>query len=237
MKLAAEHTLTGAHADIQSKLHETLLNSATRRPVPLGGLAKRAFDIAVAATAILMLAPLMIGVAVLVRLTSPGAVLYGHTRIGFGGKSFRCWKFRTMVTHGDIVLANHLRDNPDARAEWQATQKLRQDPRVTPLGSVLRKLSVDELPQLFNILSGEMSIVGPRPIVTDEVRRYGPSLGHYLRARPGLTGLWQVSGRSDLGYRRRVLMDRCYASRWSLLADIGIILRTIPAVLRSSGSY
>jgi exopolysaccharide production protein ExoY len=237
MKLAAEHTLTGAHADIQSNLHETLSNSATRRPVPLGGLAKRAFDIAVAATAILMLAPLMIGVAVLVRLTSPGPILYGHTRIGFGGKSFRCWKFRTMVTHGDIVLANHLRDNPDARAEWQATQKLRQDPRVTRLGNILRKLSVDELPQLFNILSGEMSIVGPRPIVTDEVRRYGPSLGHYLRARPGLTGLWQVSGRSDLGYRKRVLMDRCYASRWSLLADIGIILRTIPAVLRSSGSY
>jgi exopolysaccharide production protein ExoY len=237
MKLAAEHTLTGAHADIQSDLHETIRSNVSRRVIPLGGIAKRVFDISMATTAILMLAPLMIGVAVLVRLSSSGPVLYGHTRIGFGGKSFRCWKFRTMVTHGDIVLANHLRDNPEARAEWHDTQKLRQDPRVTPLGNVLRKLSIDELPQLFNILSGEMSIVGPRPIVTDEVRRYGPSLGHYLRARPGLTGLWQISGRSDLGYRRRVLMDRCYASRWSLLADVGIILRTIPAVLRSSGSY
>ncbi len=233
MKFATDQTLALAQADIQTRRRV----SYARSPQPLGGTVKRAVDIAIALVAIILLSPLLIGVAVLVQWTSPGPILFGHSRVGFGGRTFRCWKFRSMVTNGDVVLSNHLKINFDAQREWAETLKLRHDPRVTPLGGVLRKLSIDELPQLLNVLAGEMSIVGPRPIVADEVRRYGASLGHYLRTRPGLTGLWQVSGRSDVGYRKRVLLDRFYTSNWSLLKDIAIILRTIPAVLRARGSY
>jgi exopolysaccharide production protein ExoY len=237
MKFAAGHIVTGSQAEIHTELCDSIARDIGRPVEPVGGLIKRCFDLVAAVIAIIALAPLLIGFAILVRASSPGPVLYGHKRVGFGGKSFKCWKFRTMVVNGDVVLDRCLRDNPEMRKEWAETQKLRDDPRVTPVGRVLRKLSIDELPQLFNIVMGDMSIVGPRPIVTDETRRYGLSLGHYLRARPGLTGLWQVSGRSDTGYRQRIILDRCYASNWSILCDIGIILRTIPAVLRSSGSY
>jgi exopolysaccharide production protein ExoY len=237
MKFVAEHDLAGSSSKIDTSLHSALARGIGQPALPVGGWAKRGFDIVVAMTAIILLAPLLIGVSLLVAYSSPGPILYGHKRVGFGGKPFMCWKFRSMVTNGDVVLDRYLRNNPASRQEWADTQKLKEDPRVTPLGRVLRKLSIDELPQLFNILLGEMSIVGPRPIVDDETRRYGPSLGHYLRTRPGLTGLWQVSGRSDTGYRQRVILDRCYASNWSLVGDIGIILRTIPAVLRSHGSY
>jgi exopolysaccharide production protein ExoY len=233
MKFAVEPTLALAQADI----HPGNRMATRGLPQPLGGLIKRGIDIALSGLAIVMLAPLLIGLAFLVQASSPGPVLYGHNRVGFGGKTFKCWKFRSMVTNGDDVLARHLNKNALAQTEWNETQKLREDPRVTPLGRILRKLSLDELPQLFNIFLGDMSIVGPRPIVADEVRRYGPSLGHYLRTRPGLTGLWQISGRSDVGYRQRVLLDRFYVQNWSLTKDIGIILRTVPAVLRSRGSY
>jgi exopolysaccharide production protein ExoY len=141
-----------------------------------------------------------------------------------------------MVTNGDAVLARHLAENPGARVEWDETQKLTDDPRVTSVGRVLRALSVDELPQLLNIFLGDMSIVGPRPVTEGELARYGASAQHYLRTRPGLTGLWQVSGRSDVSYRRRVLMDRYYVTHWSLASDIGIIARTVPAVLSARGS-
>ncbi len=237
MKFATGHIVAGSQAEIRTELRETIVRDHGRHTAPLGGLVKRTFDVVTAVTAIMMLIPLLIGIAILVRATSPGPILYGHKRIGFGGKSFNCWKFRTMVVNGNVVLERCLRDHPAMRKEWTETQKLKDDPRVTPMGRVLRKLSIDELPQLFNILTGDMSVVGPRPIVTDETRRYGPSLGHYLRTRPGLTGLWQISGRSDTGYRQRIILDRCYARNWSVLCDIGIILRTIPAVLRSNGSY
>ncbi len=237
MKFAAEQTMAGSQAEMQTEFRDTRVRSAAHFTEPVGGLAKRSFDLLAAMMAIIMLAPLLIGIALLVRLTSPGPVLYGHRRIGFGGKSFNCWKFRTMAVNGDVILDRCLRDNPDLRKEWTETQKLRDDPRVTPVGRILRKLSIDELPQLFNILMGNMSVVGPRPVVTDEARRYGPSFNHYLRTRPGLTGLWQVSGRSDTGYRQRVILDRCYVRNWSIICDIGIILRTIPAVLRAGGSY
>jgi exopolysaccharide production protein ExoY len=186
--------------------------------------------------ALLLLAPLMLGVALMVKATSKGPVLYGHTRIGHSGRRFRCWKFRSMVTDGDAVLARHLRDNPDARAEWDETLKLHDDPRVTRIGHVLRALSIDELPQLLNIFLGDMSVVGPRPVTEGELQRYGVSAAHYLRTRPGLTGLWQVSGRSDVSYHRRVLMDRYYVAHWSFVSDIGIIARTIPAVVLARGS-
>jgi exopolysaccharide production protein ExoY len=233
MKFAVEPTLALAQADIQPSGRV----AARDLPQPLGGGVKRAIDILLSAIAIILLSPLLIGLAFLVQASSPGPILYGHNRVGFGGKTFKCWKFRSMVTNGDVVLANHLRKNVAANSEWCETQKLRLDPRVTPLGRILRKLSLDELPQLFNIFLGDMSIVGPRPIVTDEVRRYGPSLGHYLRTRPGLTGMWQISGRSDVGYRQRVLLDRFYVCNWSVLKDVAIIIRTVPAVLWSRGSY
>jgi exopolysaccharide production protein ExoY len=233
MKFAVETTLALVQADIQTKSRV----AAPRLPQPIGGILKRVMDVVLSGAAIILLSPILIGLAFLVQASSPGPILYGHNRVGFGGKTFKCWKFRSMVTNGDAVLRNHLRQDPAAQIEWSETQKLRDDPRVTPVGRILRKISVDELPQLFNIFLGDMSIVGPRPIVTDEIRRYGSSLGHYLSTRPGLTGLWQISGRSDVDYRKRVLLDRYYSSNWSILRDVAIIIRTIPAVLRSRGSY
>ncbi len=202
----------------------------------VGGLGKRMLDLGLVIVALVLLMPLMLGVALLVKLTSRGPALFGHDRIGFGGRRFRCWKFRTMVADGDQVLEEHFRRFPAERAVWLAERKLRRDPRITPLGSVLRKLSVDELPQLYNILLGQMSLVGPRPVVADELENYGDSTSHYLRTRPGLTGLWQISGRNDTSYRKRVLLDRLYVRRWSMMLDIRIILMTIPAVLSSRGA-
>jgi exopolysaccharide production protein ExoY len=208
-----------------------------RHPIgSVGGLGKRGLDMALAAVGLLLLAPLMLGVALLVKLTSKGPVFFGHDRVGFAGRRFRCWKFRTMVVDGERVLEDHFRRFPAERAIWLAERKLRDDPRVTSVGAVLRKLSVDELPQLYNILLGQMSVVGPRPVVADELENYRDSAGHYLRTRPGLTGLWQVSGRNDTSYRKRVLLDRLYVRRWSMVLDLWIILRTVPAVLYSRGA-
>lgn len=204
--------------------------------VSVGGQGKRALDALLALSALVALLPLFLGVALLVKLTSRGPVLYGHERVGFAGQRFRCWKFRTMVVNGDQVLEEHFRKFPAERDVWLAERKLLNDPRVTPVGAILRKLSVDELPQLFNILRGEMSVVGPRPVVAEELEKYRRAAGHYLRTRPGLTGLWQVSGRNDTNYRKRVLLDRLYVRRWSMLLDLWIILRTVPAVLSSRGA-
>jgi exopolysaccharide production protein ExoY len=206
-------------------------------PPPLGGLVKRGFDILGAIAALVMLCPLFILIALLVKLSDGGPVFYGHFRVGRGGRMFRCFKFRTMVTNGDAVLAAHLRADPLANIEWAATRKLKYDPRVTKVGIVLRKLSIDELPQIFNILVGDMSIVGPRPVVRDELDRYGRSAIFYLRSRPGLTGLWQVSGRNDVSYATRVEFDRHYVENWSLAEDIRIIVKTVPVVCMSRGSY
>jgi len=204
---------------------------------PLGGVVKRAFDIVGAICGVILLSPLLVLIALLVKLSDGGPVFYGHPRIGRGGRIFRCLKFRTMREDGDAVLAEHLRRNPEARAEWEATRKLKNDPRVTPVGAVLRKLSLDELPQIFNILFGEMSIVGPRPVVHDELEKYGNAAIFYLMSRPGLTGLWQVSGRNDVSYAMRVAFDRHYVENWSLTQDILIIIKTVPAVCLSRGSY
>jgi exopolysaccharide production protein ExoY len=204
---------------------------------PLGGWTKRGIDVVLAVCGIVVLAPLFIMVAILVKSSDGGSVFYGHERVGRGGRMFRCLKFRTMVPNGDKVLAAYLRSNPGAREEWEETRKLKNDPRVTTVGMVLRKLSLDELPQLLNILVGDMSVVGPRPVVLDELDRYGPHAGVYLRSRPGLTGLWQVSGRNDVSYDARVNFDRLYVEQWSLVRDISIIIRTVPAVCLSKGTY
>ncbi len=203
----------------------------------LGGWTKRITDVVLAGVALIALLPLFILLYFAVRASSPGPALYGHERVGLRGNRFRCWKLRTMVTNGDAVLAAHLEANPEARKEWDENRKLTSDPRVTPLGHVLRKYSVDELPQLLNVLRGEMSFVGPRPVVDDELKRYGAQAQSYLSARPGITGLWQTSGRSDTSYETRVAMDDRYYHDWSFAEDIRILFRTIPVVLGARGSY
>jgi len=150
---------------------------------------------------------------------------------------FDCIKFRSMVLDADRVLRHHIAINPEAGAEWAATQKLRNDPRVTKVGNFLRRSSLDELPQLFNVLRGEMSMVGPRPIVQAEVSRYGDDIEYYYAAKPGITGLWQVSGRSDMSYARRVKLDVWYVRNWTLWHDIAILFKTIPAVFLQRGAH
>jgi exopolysaccharide production protein ExoY len=200
---------------------------------PKGGRTKRALDIAIASVAGLALSPLIIVIALAVRLSMGGSVLYAHPRLGHGGRIFTCYKFRTMVANSEELLDRLIASRPDLAAQWRAGQKLDPDPRITPLGHVLRKTSLDELPQLWNVLRGEMSCVGPRPVVAGELARYGRSARHYLCVRPGLTGLWQVSGRSRVSYRRRIALDRFYVRSWSLWLDFRILLATIPAVMRT----
>jgi exopolysaccharide production protein ExoY len=199
----------------------------------LGGPAKRAMDIAVASLALVLVCPLMLMLLVLVHLSMGGPALFAHRRVGCNGKAFRCLKFRTMVTNADEVLQQYLANNPDAAAEWATSRKLQHDPRVTALGRLLRKSSLDELPQLINILRGEMSCVGPRPITADELGRYAAHAPDYLSTRPGLTGLWQVSGRSSLSYEHRIALDSTYVRNWSLWLDIVLMLKTIPAVIHA----
>jgi lipopolysaccharide/colanic/teichoic acid biosynthesis glycosyltransferase len=197
----------------------------------------RVVDIVVALSAIIFFLPLFVVLILAVRLSDGGPAFFGHVRIGRGGAPFRCLKFRSMVVDADVRLKTLLANDPLARQEWERDQKLRRDPRITRLGQFLRKSSLDELPQLFNVLVGEMSIVGPRPIVQAEVERYGRAYRHYCQVRPGITGLWQVSGRNDTTYQRRVAIDRLYAQSKSLSLDAQIVLKTIPAVLLRKGSF
>lgn len=198
---------------------------------------KALFDRSAALFGLLLLLPLLLLVAALIYLRDPGPVLFAHPRIGRGGRTFRCLKFRTMVRNGDEVLARHLEANPEAAREWETTRKLKNDPRVTTLGQRLRKSSIDELPQLINVLRGEMSLVGPRPIVAEEARFYGSAMRDYASVRPGLTGLWQVGGRSDTSYADRVRLDQTYVRTRNLWLDLRIILRTVVVVVKGRGSY
>lgn len=197
----------------------------------------RVFDIVSAALALLALLPLILFTALLIRMSSRGPVLFVQQRVGHGGHPFPCFKFRSMVCNAQEVLDRLLSESEEARAEWARDQKLRRDPRITPIGRFLRKSSLDELPQLFNVLLGHMSIVGPRPIVAAEIDRYGHRFDAYCSVRPGLTGLWQVSGRNEVSYEARVRLDARYAQRKSLYYDLAICLRTVPAVLGSRGCY
>jgi exopolysaccharide production protein ExoY len=204
---------------------------------PVGGLAKRTADIVIASLSLMLLWPLMLLVAIAIGLTMGTPVVFKQRRVGFNGQVFACCKFRTMRSDADEVLAACLARDPDAAAEWRSTKKLKHDPRVTPLGLWLRRMSIDELPQLLNILKGDMSCVGPRPVVPDELALYGGNVAEYLRVRPGLTGLWQVGGRSDVTYAARVKLDCQYVRNWSIAMDCSIILKTIPAVISARGSY
>ena len=199
--------------------------------------ATRVMDVLIAGAALLFLAPLLIAIFMAVKVQDGGPGLFRHSRIGKGGKVFPCLKFRSMVLDADARLDHLLSTDPSARLEWEKDHKLRRDPRVTGLGSFLRKSSLDELPQLINVLRGEMSLVGPRPIVPREAERYGSKLAAYCSVTPGITGLWQVSGRNDVSYRRRVAMDVIYSRRRSLAYNVMILVKTLPAVLLRRGSY
>jgi lipopolysaccharide/colanic/teichoic acid biosynthesis glycosyltransferase len=203
---------------------------------PFNQMLKRAMDIVGAVLGLALLAPLLLMLALAVKLDG-GPAFFAHERIGRGGRRFRCLKFRTMVPDAAAILDEHLRTHPQAREEWERDFKLRNDPRITTLGSFLRKSSLDELPQLLNVLRGEMSFVGPRPVVEKELAYYGEDGDFYLRVRPGITGLWQVSGRNETTYAKRVALDAWYVRNWSPWHDVAIVFNTIPAVLRQRGVY
>jgi exopolysaccharide production protein ExoY len=194
------------------------------------------FNQLVAVLLLILLSPLMAIVAFLIWRRDGAPVLYAHYRVGYEGRLFRCMKFRTMLQDSEQVLANLLRDDPQARAEWVRDHKLTNDPRITRIGRFLRRSSLDELPQLLNVLRGEMNLVGPRPITVAELRRYGSIRWHYLRVRPGITGLWQVSGRNNTTYDERVALDRRYVEQRSLWLDLGILLKTVRAVVMREGA-
>lgn len=205
--------------------------AAIETSAPVGRHQKRLVDIVLALSGMVLLAPLLIICYLATIVTSPGPALFRHRRVGFNGRHFDCLKFRTMVTDAPERLRNLLESDPLAAAEWISNRKLRNDPRVTAIGAILRKSSLDELPQLFNVLKGDMSIVGPRPVPDEELERYAASISAYLACRPGITGLWQVSGRSTTTYSKRIACDTFYANHWSIALDAKILIVTLPALL------
>jgi Undecaprenyl-phosphate galactose phosphotransferase WbaP len=204
---------------------------------PSARFIKRTLDL----VAVLLAAPLVGAVvaiaAALIKLDSRGPVFYGNERMGVGGKKFRVWKLRSMKVDGDAILARHLAEHPAEAAEWMVTQKLKRDPRVTRIGWLIRKTSIDELPQLWNVLVGEMSLVGPRPLLENQVALYGESFALYKQVRPGITGLWQVSGRNELAFNERVKLDKYVIQNWSVWLDLYILARTLAVVLTARGAY
>uniref|UniRef100_UPI00266F1A57 exopolysaccharide biosynthesis polyprenyl glycosylphosphotransferase n=1 Tax=Turicimonas muris TaxID=1796652 RepID=UPI00266F1A57 len=199
---------------------------------------KRVFDMVVSVIGTLLISPFLLVIAILIKATSPGPAIYAHMRLGRHGKMFPCYKFRSMVKDADKKLAAYLASNPSAKAEWEREQKLKNDPRVTRVGMFLRKTSLDELPQLFNVIIGDMSLVGPRPITRSEVCKYGTYFSDYEMVRPGMTGLWQTSGRSDTSYDRRVRLDAWYVRNWNLWLDISMLVKTVRVLLsKDSGAY
>jgi Undecaprenyl-phosphate galactose phosphotransferase WbaP len=201
-----------------------------------GQLLKRGFDLVAASTLLILLSPVLFVIALLVR-SDGGPSVFGHTRIGHRGVPFKCLKFRTMVVNADVVLRDLLARDPAAREEWERCFKLKDDIRVTRLGKFMRKTSLDELPQLWNVIRGDMSLVGPRPIIQAELERYGHEARYYLAVKPGITGLWQVSGRSDVDYPARVLLDVTYVKEQCLTGDLVILFRTIGVVVKRRGAY
>ena len=223
---------------IAEEFGATALAGRTRvRRAGGAGQAKRVGDLMLALALLVFCAPLMLMIAVAIKAQDGGPVLFRHTRCGKDGRSFGLWKFRTMRLDAAERLSGLLEDDPEAEAEWVRTRKLRRDPRVTRLGRLLRKSSLDELPQLVNIIAGQMSVVGPRPVMAEELSGYGAARIAYEAVRPGVTGLWQVSGRNDLSFDARVALDTAYVRDWSLVRDAAILARTVPVVLTARGAY
>jgi Undecaprenyl-phosphate galactose phosphotransferase WbaP len=200
-------------------------------------LTKFILEITIASLLSVLLLPLIAFLGLLIQLDSPGSIFYGHRRLGRGAKPFTAWKFRTMVGNADEVLQSYLAQHPEALTLWQETRKLKDDPRITRMGKFLRRTSLDELPQLWNVLRREMSLVGPRPIVEEEVNHYAEKFRLYTRVLPGITGLWQVSGRSNTTYEERVNLDAYYVRNWSVWLDLYILCKTLWVVLCGEGAY
>jgi undecaprenyl-phosphate galactose phosphotransferase len=198
---------------------------------------KRAFDIFAGTAVLLLLLPVMLSIAIAVKLESKGPVIFAHRRMGRDGREFDCYKFRTMVINAQEVLDKLLEDNKELYSEWERDFKLKDDPRITRVGKFLRKTSLDELPQIFDVLKGEMSLVGPRPIIKEEIEKYGEYIDYFYQVCPGITGLWQISGRNEIEYCERVQIDTWYVRNWSLWLDITLLMRTVKAVLTRRGAY
>ncbi len=224
---------------VEAKDMGGILGLEVRQQLLLPGprLAKFLIDRLITLMGGLIVLPFIILIALLIRIDSPGPILYGQIRIGQNGESFKAWKFRSMVKNADRTLESYLADHPELRESWERDHKLRNDPRITRVGRFLRQTSLDELPQLWNILRGEMSLVGPRPIVDEEIQRYGEKFGLYTKVTPGLTGLWQVSGRNNLTYEERVSLDAYYVRNWSVWLDLYILIRTVWVVISGEGAY
>lgn len=237
--VAFDHAAVGTHSFESWRQEAPARSPGQFAPLPSDyPAAKRALDILGAVVLAVVFSPLIL-VIVIVALSrrESGSIIYKHRRIGQGGDAFACLKFRTMVPNADQVLRELLERDPAIKAEWVRDHKLRCDPRVTRLGRFLRRTSLDELPQLWNVMRGEMSLVGPRPVVPEELVRYGRNVRAYLSAKPGITGLWQVKGRNDTDYRRRVVLDTYYVRNQSLLLDLYILFKTTRVVLEGSGAY
>ena len=200
-------------------------------------LAKRIFDLVATICGGLLILPILLVIAILVGIDNKGRIIFAHRRVGRKGKLFPCYKFQSMVSNAQERLEEYLAKNPEARKEWEESFKLTNDPRVTKLGAFLRKTSLDELPQLWNVLMGDMSLVGPRPIVTKEIERYGDYIREYYMVPPGITGMWQVNGRSDTTYEERVAMDTWYVRNWSVWVDLVYLFKTIKTVFTGKGAY
>jgi Undecaprenyl-phosphate galactose phosphotransferase WbaP len=200
-------------------------------------IAKRLIDVMLLLFSLAFLIPLTLLIALAIVLETGRPVFFKHERIGRGGKPFTAWKYRTMYEKADVVFEKTLKDDPELRKEWEKNHKLKNDPRLTKVGSILRRLSLDEFPQLWNVLKGEMSLVGPRPIVEKEIEKYGDDFDLYTQVLPGLTGLWQVSGRSNLSYQERVWLDTHYVRNWSVWLDLVILVRTVWVVIAGVGAY
>lgn len=208
---------------------------AEPRVSPLALVVKRAVDVAASLLLLVLLSPVLLLTALAIR-AGGGPALFVQARIGLNGRSFRCYKFRSMVPDADTLLPQLLQRDPALREEWARSQKLEHDPRITPLGSLLRRTSIDELPQLWNVLRGDMSLVGPRPILPSQLDRYGRAARWYLAMRPGITGLWQVTARGDADFARRVSLDCSYVRRYHVLLDLQLLLRTVGVVLSGRGA-
>lgn len=204
---------------------------------PVNRWIKTIFDYVLTVTGTIAISPVLIVIALWIHKDSPGPVIFKHRRIGKNGKEFNCYKFRSMCVDAKEKLEQLLANDPEARAEWEKDFKLKNDPRITKSGAFLRKTSLDELPQIFNVLKGEMSLVGPRPIIRDEMQRYGEYIDDYLMVKPGITGMWQVSGRSDTGYKERVQLDSWYVRNWSVWLDVMLLWRTMKIVVQRKGAY
>ena len=214
-----------------------MLNLRNNLSRPYNRAIKRIFDLTLTIFGGLMISPILLIIAILVGIDNRGRIIFAHKRVGAAGKKFPCYKFQTMIPNADVALKKYLAENPDAKKEWDETFKLTNDPRVTKLGNFLRRTSLDELPQLWNVIRGEMSLVGPRPIVQAEIERYGKNIREYYMVLPGITGMWQVSGRSDTTYPERVAMDTWYVRNWSVWIDIMYLFKTVKAVFQGKGAY